>query len=130
SPLITVTLSPKPFRAAFCSARAQSSASISTAVTSTLVMRAARQRPATPTPAPASSTRAPLRAETAAARNTASLPALCPPRGWMIVAGPPRRPPALGAVGPPLTLLFFGDDMADAGLGEDAARPPNLSGLY
>src|SRR5688572_30990986 len=92
--------------------------------------RAARQSPATPTPAPASSTCSPARARIAAARNTASLPARCPARGCSTLMRPPRKSSALialsacGRLDPPglLGLLVARDDMADAGLGEDLAR--------
>src|SRR3954453_2658433 len=130
SVLTTLTLSPKPLRTAFCSASAQSLASISTAVTLRSGARASRHKPAAPTPAPASSTRLPPRAGTAAARNTASLPALWPPRGWVMEMRPPRKASALVAPRPSLVLLFVGDDMADTGLGENTARPRNSHALH
>src|SRR5262245_6511068 len=124
SAFTTLKLSANRLHAAFCSASAQSLASISTAVISMPGTRAPRQITATPTPAPASSTRSPARAGTGAARNTASLPARCPARGCSTLMRPPRKSSALIALSPraPLGLLVACDDMADAGLGEDFTR--------
>src|SRR5262245_7907288 len=86
--------------------------------------RARRQSPATPLPAPISSTRSPSRAGTAAASNTASLPARCPFCGWTTLMRPPRKSSVL--VAPVrarcLGLGVVGDDMADAGPAQDLAR--------
>ncbi len=125
SAVTTLNLSPKPFRAAFLAASAQSLASISTAVSLMPGTRAKRQSPATPTPAPTSSTRSPARAGTAAARNTASLPALWPSSRLNDADAPAEK--IVGGGGarwrlPALRLLSSEMTWPMIGLGEQIAR--------
>src|SRR4051812_45708593 len=119
-----MTLASIAFNAALPRASSANTSSISIRTIWIPDMRVASANPAAPTPAPKSTTRAPARAEVAAASNMASWPARWPDFGWRNRRRPPRNASSENRswVSPPECLVIGPQFMGKPGVGEQLAR--------